>query len=282
MDTFSTAGWAFVILAAIFVPMESCFSMVHQGRWRQGLALDALFFLGQFLIFATPALFCLSWLHSVVEQAMSLGMRALLHEIPLGLRIGIAVIFSDLCTYWWHRACHASPLLWRFHRVHHSAHQLDWMAAYRAHPVDNIATRVIENIPLMLLSVPFDMMAGFAVFRGIWAVFIHSNVNLNIGPLEYLLGHPMLHHWHHACGASHAAVNFANLNPIMDLLFGTLDAPAHPPTALGMREAAPRSYLGQLLWPFRRSSGATASNSLTNFPVFTTPPDSIPAHKTTR
>ena len=41
-------------------------------------------------------------------------------------------------------------------------------------------------------------LAWFAAFRGLWAIFIHANVRLPIGPLRMLIGAPELHHWHHS------------------------------------------------------------------------------------
>ena len=32
-----------------------------------------------------------------------------------------------------------------------------------------------------------------AMFRGMWALYIHSNVSLDPGPLRYLIGAPRLH-----------------------------------------------------------------------------------------
>ncbi|MEX2304042.1 MAG: sterol desaturase family protein, partial [Bryobacterales bacterium] len=51
----------------------------------------------------------------------------LLHQfgmaVPLQLIFGFLII--DAFTYWWHRANHRLPLLWRFHRMHHSDPNMD-------------------------------------------------------------------------------------------------------------------------------------------------------------
>ena len=41
-----------------------------------------------------------------------------------------AVLLSDFCTYWGHRLAHRLPFLWRFHKVHHTAVKLDWLAVF--------------------------------------------------------------------------------------------------------------------------------------------------------
>ena len=46
-------------------------------------------------------------------------------NLSAAMKLGLAVIFLDLWTYWWHRANHRWTLLWRFHRVHHSDSSMD-------------------------------------------------------------------------------------------------------------------------------------------------------------
>jgi sterol desaturase/sphingolipid hydroxylase (fatty acid hydroxylase superfamily) len=63
-----------------------------------------------------------------------------------------------------------------------------------------------------------------------------------------LIGAPELHHWHH--DRARDAGNYANISPLMDLLFGTYRCPDHEPPVFGIREPIAKSYLGQLLHPF--------------------------------
>jgi sterol desaturase/sphingolipid hydroxylase (fatty acid hydroxylase superfamily) len=95
-----------------------------------------------------------------------------------------------------------------------------------------------------------ETIAGLIAFRGVWAIYIHSNVRLPIGPLRPLLGAPELHHWHH--DRDRHAGNYANISPLMDILFGTYRCPAHEPASYGIEEPISRNYLGQMLHPFRR------------------------------
>ncbi|MEN8678719.1 MAG: hypothetical protein ABF391_01605, partial [Akkermansiaceae bacterium] len=45
------------------------------------------------------------------------------------------------------------------------------------------------------------------------------------------------------------AGNYANISPLMDLLFGTYRCPEHEPEAFGIHEPIPRTYWGQLIYP---------------------------------
>lgn len=155
-------------------------------------------------------------------------------------------MLGDFIVYWFHRACHHFDVLWRFHAVHHTSEHLDWVAAHREHPFDGIATAALINLPAVVLGVPSHLLAGIAVFRACWAIFVHSNTRVPLGPLKWLLGAPELHHWHHAREARH---NFANLAPYLDVLFGTHHAAARDDYALGLDRSYPKSYLALLVWP---------------------------------
>src|SRR5439155_2128198 len=133
---------------------------------------------------------------------------------------------------------------------HHSAEHLDWLAAFREHPADGLLTQLVINLPAIALGVPSEALAVLIVFRGAWAIFVHANVRLPLGPLRVLCGAPELHRWHHA-RVRKADHNFANLAPWLDLLFGTYHCPTGAERyPLGLAEPWPRSYLGQLVRPF--------------------------------
>src|SRR5205085_5894004 len=157
------------------------------------------------------------------------------------------VLLSDLLIYWGHRLQHRVGFLWRFHAVHHSAEHLDWLAAHREHPLDTIYTMGLINLPAFIVGFPLETLAAFIAFRGIWAIYIHSNVRLPIGPLRILLGAPELHHWHH--DRDRHAGNYANISPLMDILFGTYRCPEHEPEHLGLHERPPGNYLGHMVRP---------------------------------
>jgi sterol desaturase/sphingolipid hydroxylase (fatty acid hydroxylase superfamily) len=115
--------------------------------------------------------------------------------------------------------------------------------------VDTVYTLTLINLPAFALGFPLATLAGLIAFRGVWAIFIHSNVRVPLGPFRVLLGSPDLHHWHH--DRARDAGNYANLSPLMDLLFGTYRRPDHEPAAFGLNEPFPSSYLAQMLHPFR-------------------------------
>jgi sterol desaturase/sphingolipid hydroxylase (fatty acid hydroxylase superfamily) len=245
-------------LAVVFRPLELAFpAKPGQRFFRPAFVTDLCFFLGQYLLWSGVVLWCLAYVNDWIGGALPSSFRDGVRAQPWWLQVIEVVLLSDLCIYWGHRLQHRVSFLWRFHAVHHSAEHMDWLAAHREHPLDTIYTMTIINFPAMLLGFPLETIAGFIVFRGIWAIYIHSNVRLPTGPLRVLLGAPELHHWHH--DRDRDAGNYGNICPLMDVIFGTHVCPDHEPASFGLNEPAPTTYLGHLVQPFlprRRSKAA--------------------------
>jgi sterol desaturase/sphingolipid hydroxylase (fatty acid hydroxylase superfamily) len=243
------AGW----LAYLFITFRLIEGAVPARRdqpvLRPEWATDLAFFSGQYLFFS-----------GLVLGVLESGRDALAVIVPAGLRAGFAtwpwwiqamavVLASDFLIYWGHRLQHKVDFLWRFHSVHHSAEHLDWLAAHREHPLDTVYTVGLVNLPAYLMGFPLESIAVLITFRGIWAIYIHSNVRMPIGPLRVLIGAPELHHWHH--DRERTAGNYGNVCPLMDVLFGTYRCPDHEPASFGLSDRVPRSYLRHLVDPLR-------------------------------
>lgn len=247
------AAASFFFLALVFRPLEWAFpARKGQRFFRPEWVTDAAFFLGGYFLWGGLVLEALGSLSVWAQWVTPTGFRGAVAAQPWWAQAFEVIVLSDFCVYWGHRLQHRMPLLWRFHSIHHSAEHLDWLAAHREHPVDSIYTMALINLPAFVLGFPLQTLAGLVAFRGIWAIYIHSNVRLPLGPLRMLIGAPELHHWHHDCARD--AGNYANISPLMDILFGTYRCPNHEPERFGVKEPIPRSYLGQLLYPFTRPS----------------------------
>lgn len=241
-------GLGFLLLAVIFRPLELAFPAKRQAFFRPEWLLDLGFFLGQYLLWGGLVFLLIelsgTWIGSVLPAAW----RDSVQSQPFWLQAIEVVVLGDFLLYWGHRLQHRVGFLWRIHSVHHSIEHLDWLAAHREHPLDTIYTVALVNLPGFLLGFPLETLAGFFAFRGLWAGFLHSNVRLPIGPLRMLIGAPELHHWHHA--RDRRAGNYANLSPLMDLIFGTYYHPATEPDVFGLDTPISRTFFGQLWHPF--------------------------------
>lgn len=241
-------GISFIFLVLVFLPMEKVFPAKKGQRFfRPHWVLDLCFFLGQYLLWGGLVTYVISLGGERIFGTVPQGFRATIAAQPWWLQVIEMVVLSDFLIYWGHRLQHKVGFLWRFHKVHHSAEHLDWLAAHREHPLDSIYTIGLINLPAVLMGFPLASITGFVAFRGIWAIYIHSNVRLPLGPLRMLIGAPELHHWHHDLDRD--AGNYANISPLMDILFGTYTCPDHEPERFGIKEDFPKNYLGQMVHP---------------------------------
>lgn len=246
LEQLPATGLNLLFLFITFVPMEKAFpAKIGQRIFRPQWRLDLCYFAGQYLFWNGIVFLLLTQFHHWIEVVLPSGFRNVVAQQPFWLQVIEMVVFSDFLVYWAHRLQHRVGFLWKFHKVHYSAEHLDWLAAHREHPLDTIYTVGMINLPAFLLGFPLSTIAGLITFRGLWAVYIHSNVRLSLGPLRMLIGAPELHHWHH--DRNRDAGNYANISPLMDLMFGTYICPDHEPEAYGIEEPFPETYVEQIL-----------------------------------
>lgn len=172
---------------------------------------------------------------------------------PMPAQALAIVVIGDFVGYWTHRAFHRG-WAWRVHAVHHSSEALDWLAAVRVHPLNDLGNRVAQA--LVLIGLGFSPLAVAAIqpFLTLYAIFLHANVRAEFGPLRYVIATPAFHRWHHTSEADGCDKNFAGLLPLWDLMFGTFHMPpGRQAERFGVDGIkVPGSYLAQLMFPFRR------------------------------
>ena len=243
-----------LLYSAIFVPLERLFALrpdqhVFRRQWMVDLSY---FFINSLLIEVLtiltlqPALILFDGLRAAAGG--SAGMLPLLLQVPL------IVLLADFTQYWVHRTFHAVPMLWRFHAVHHSIEEMDWLAGSRLHLVDVIVTRGVTYMPIFILGFSDAALMIYVFLVAAQATFIHANVRWRFDPIRRVVATPAFHHWHHA--AEHEAIdkNFAVHTPIWDLCFGTFYLPDRWPRAYGLSGGRPMpdGWMRQLVHPFAR------------------------------
>jgi sterol desaturase/sphingolipid hydroxylase (fatty acid hydroxylase superfamily) len=243
-----------IAYSAVFVPLERIFARrPEQGVLRKGWRTDLVyFFLSALLVQVTtiltmtPAITLLAW-------AASADIQRVVSSWPFVVQF-IAILFlTDFVQYWVHRAFHRVPILWRFHRIHHSADVMDWLAGSRLHLVDVAVTRGLTYVPIYLLGFAEPPLYAYVAFVSVQATFIHANVRFRFGPLRWVLATPQFHHWHHGAEPEAVDKNFAVHLPLLDRLFGTCYLPGDRwPTSYGLADGAtvPPGYVRQLVDPF--------------------------------
>ena len=247
-----------LVLGLVFVPLEGLFPLRAQRVLREGWQTDLKhFFVShagvQLLSFAVliPAQVLFAW-------AVQLDFQRAVAAQPLWLQFVEIVAAVDLATYGIHRAFHQVPWLWSFHAIHHSSLKMDWIAGSRIHPVDAVVTRAVAYLPVFVLGFAPPALYAYLVFLSFHTVFIHANVRWRFPYLRWAISTPEYHHWHHTSDEEGIDKNFASFLPLWDLAFGTAHQPDHWPKNYGtVKFQPPETYIGQLLYPFRRKGEAT-------------------------
>ncbi|MGH7365057.1 MAG: sterol desaturase family protein [Candidatus Rokuibacteriota bacterium] len=240
------------LLSAIFVPIELLFGRLReQPIFRAEWGTDLWHFgvshlLVQLTVFLTmaPAAVFFRW-------AVAPELQGAVAAQPLALQFVEVLVVADVTQYTVHRLFHQVPWLWRFHAIHHSSRQMDWLAGSRLHLVDIVVTRGLSFVPLYVLGFAQGAVFAYVLFVSFQAVLIHANVSWRFGPLRWILATPQYHHWHHA--VEPVDVNFAVHLPVIDRLFGTQYLPRDRwPAEYGLAGApVPTGYGAQLVYPFR-------------------------------
>jgi sterol desaturase/sphingolipid hydroxylase (fatty acid hydroxylase superfamily) len=247
MEELVGAAFGLAVLALIFVPLERAFAARPRTAPRRDLLRDLTYYFWYYVVWAGLVAWLLTSLAVLLDPLLA-PHRALLDPLPIWARFVVAWFLGDLLLYWGHRLQHRVPLLWRFHRVHHTAEEVDWLASFREHPLDGLYTRAFANLPAIVMGLSLGSIAGLIALRGLWAMFIHANVRLSPGPLAYLLGAPRLHRWHHDM-TSGGRCNYSNLMPLMDVIFGTYHDPGDAEPRFGVHSPVRRGYLAEIVTP---------------------------------
>lgn len=125
--------------------------------------------------------------------------------------------------YWWHRARHEVPFLWRvLHQVHHSVERVEVLASFYKHPLEILINGLLSSAVLYIACGLGTAAATLAIaFTGLAELVYHWNVRTPYW-MGFLFQRPESHCVHHELGR-HSG-NFADL-PLWDIAFGTFENP---------------------------------------------------------
>ena len=277
---FLSPGSSFSVVALLLTLLLAAFLAVPRGRrtmprfkvWRRALfprrltasasgRADIAWF--AFSVFGYGLLFGWALLSSASVAAT---MRALIGPVtplalPPAMGTGILTLLLFIAfefAYWLdHYLSHTVPLLWQFHRVHHSAESLSLLTNARVHPVDTIVYTnivavvlgIVQGIAAPLLGGSTWQVGGVNVLVIASAVALnhlqHSHLWITFGPRwgRWLLS-PAHHQIHHSIDTTHHDRNFGSTLAVFDRLFGTLHMPAarREPLRFGVEGQTPRPH----------------------------------------
>lgn len=250
---------ALVVLSAVFAAIEWAWPARRQARLRRGVATDVGYWLLVSLV-TKPltqasialALVLLYRADLATVQARVMDPTSLLARQPLWMQAVEMLVVGDVVGYVAHRAFHRGRL-WRFHAVHHSSTELDWLSAVRVHPLNEWLPRIATVLVLVGLGFSTRAVAAYVPVLTLYAILLHANVSWTLGPLGHVVASPVFHQWHHTAEDDGLDKNFAGLFPWIDRLAGTYYMPPNRlPSRFGViGEPVPDGIWRQLAHPFR-------------------------------
>ena len=247
-----------VLIATLFINVELFFRLKKaQPILRAGWQVDLAHYVVNH-IFNGAVVFVLFLPAQWLAAQLSLeAVRMFLSSLPLLLQVLLIMLVTDFTQYWVHRAFHRVPLLWRFHKIHHSVEAMDWLAGSRLHIADVLVTRSLSLIPMVVLGFSVEAINIYLPLLALQSVFIHCNLQFELRPLQKIISTPKFHHWHHTSDQGALDKNFSISLPLWDLLFGTYYSPDGKwPDGYGLaNERLEGGYIAHLLAPFRRRFG---------------------------
>ena len=210
----------------------------------------------------------LALVHVVWPKLLSIGVAFALFELwtgrdwlsyaiwprewPIPLQAIAMALVVDSTRYWLHRISHEWEPLWRFHAVHHSPHRLYTLNVGRFHPIDKSLQFLLDALPFIVMGVPSAVLSLYFVFYAVNGFFQHSNVDVKLGLLNYLMSGPELHRWHHSMIKEESNHNYGNHLIVWDWLFGTRYLPSDREVEeLGLiNRRYPTGFTQQMAAPF--------------------------------
>jgi len=225
-------------MIVLFLYFEHVFDKQYKGdnktlHWANNFLFLIVFVVLNFL-WAYVVVFCMEWLNG-----RQVGLFYLF-EMPYWLKLILGVAMLDFVSYWFHRLGHHVPVLWRFHRVHHSDTKMDASTNFRGHPIESFLWFGTSNI-LAAGIFGIDLIAFGLYFFIITPLFFLEHANLRFPTwLDKTVGlvftTPNIHKIHHDQDQYYTDSNFADIFIIWDRMFGTFKYKPPQEILLGLKE----------------------------------------------
>ena len=246
----------------VMVTLERLFPYTKGIKFfREGWWLDFFWY----TIFQSYFLKILIFDYIIAPAKTSLGLAnvGVLSNWPIWALVLLFLITHDFYIYWFHRLQHNTKVFWRTHEAHHSVRTVDWLAGSRSHALEIIINQTIEFAPIFFLldvKTAAIVVPVKACLDATWGMWIHANVDVHSGRLQYFINGPEMHQWHHS---NHPEVFYSNYSTkfaFWDWIFGTGFLPGlNPfkyqflkPQQYGLPYEYPREYFLQHWFALKR------------------------------
>lgn len=242
-----------IICAGILIFLERIFPY-NKGQkfFREGFFND--FVLYNFLQSFVLGII-ISYIIQFLDSFTQLSHLRLISNWPIWSQVIFFVITHDFYIYWFHRFQHRNKYFWRIHEAHHSTKDVDWLSGVRSHSLEILINQTIEFAPIILLGAAPEAAIYKGTISAVWGMYIHSNIDVKSGWLQYVINGPEMHRWHHSDDGKEAHnKNFSTKLAVWDWLFRTSFLPKDKKAqkyGLGSIDF-PENYIMQHIYAFRK------------------------------
>jgi sterol desaturase/sphingolipid hydroxylase (fatty acid hydroxylase superfamily) len=251
-DTYWISSAAVMVAATIFIGLERKYPFNKGQKFlREGFFTDFVLY-NLIQSFALGLL--ISKLIQLIDQHTQINRLSLVSSWDLPYQLLFFLITHDVYIYWFHRFQHSSKFFWRIHEAHHSTHNVDWLSGARSHVLEILINQTIEFAPMVLLGASPEVVIYKGTIDAIWGMYIHSNIDVHSGNLQFFINGPEMHRWHHSNGGDESLnKNFSTKFAIWDWIFRTAYFPRNKkPVLYGLNLGFPKNYFVQQLFAFRK------------------------------
>lgn len=250
----------FVLLPIIYglycAPFERL--MPYSRNWLEGgndTAVDIImYFSGAFWSGISKLIVSALFIIGMVEALEPYGHDLWPDHWNPVIQVFMFILIKDFFRYWFHRALHEVPFLWRVHAAHHSVERLYWLNGIRAHPLEIIGQAIFYAIPLALVQPSAEIALVAVILQLSIGIFQHSNIDLNLGWWEYIFSIGDNHRYHHYPDKGVGDSNYGGEFIVWDIVFGTFHNPRderpHDRIGIGTAPNYPMTVIGLYLAPF--------------------------------
>ena len=247
----------FFWLWEIVFPWRKKQSIIRKDFWLDGFYMFFNFFIFSLIGYNAVSNVAVEAFHDFLGLFDISNLVAFeIQSWPYWAQLFTLFLIRDFIQYNIHQVLHRVPVLWEFHKVHHSVEQMGFAAHLRFHWMETVVYRTLEYIPLAMIGFGINDFIIVHLFTLSVGHFNHSNINVPLGPLKYIFNNPQMHIWHHGYGTSWPrkyGVNFGLTLSIWDYLFKTNHIPeSGRDIELGFEdlEKFPKGFLKQAGYPF--------------------------------
>lgn len=172
------------------------------------------------------------------------------NSMPFVLVCIISVIVIDFADYWSHRLMH-TKWGWPAHAGHHSDSHVNAFTTFRMHYFEAVVHNIGLIVFLTWMQIP-EALPVLYVFRTLFTMYTHLDLDIDHGPFKYILASPSLHRWHHADVPEAYGKNLSNVVALYDVMFGTfyLPGPCHEEMGAKKTGIVDTNLITLLLYPF--------------------------------